>query len=733
MAPSASSPGRSAAAGRALTCSSSGRWRGSATPIRARGSPWDRGERLAALAGERRTLLVLDEIDSLQLPPGPGEGRLRDQALQALLTSLAGNSRGLCVLTGRFPVADLARFEGRTARRIDLEHLPTAAGVRLLRALGVRGDDTELRQAVNEFGGHALALTLLGSYLSYAEGGDIRSRREVGRLEEDLRLGGQARRVLAAFERRFKHGPEGAVLLLLGSSTGRPAARRWPPCADPPIFAAVNAGWALGEDEWRETVARLRHVELLTEQAADAPDVLDAHPLVREHFAQQLRRQLPKVWGDGHARLYEHFRRAAPELPETLEEMTPLYEAVLHGCQAGLHQRAFDEVYWPRVCRGEEFFNKRVLGTHDLDLAVLTAFFEMPWSRPVEGLREESRACVLACAGAFLWAVGRLKEAGEPMALALAASKASKDWGGAAGAPATSPNCPRSPGTWMRPGLAGEAVALAKEAGDTFWVAYNRAMLADVLLQVGELDEAKAVCPPLSALGPPTVRCHHLPYAVAAFRGLDLLLEDGQYEAAQTGAGHFLAWSGRVGAGPLASGLAHLALGQAHLAEGKRQDAPNPGVFDAARVHLEQAVAALRRAGYQDDLPRALLARAALRTTGRDWAGASADLVEAQRIARHCGMPLHLADCEIGFARLGLRMGDYSGARQRLAAATKLVQRSGYRRRDRDRHELARALPPTPPTPPPQATEVRAEAQPPEGRPSPPPATPEPAGDPESS
>ena len=40
------------------------------------GSPWDKGERLARLVRQMPTLLVLDELERLQNPPGPDSGRL---------------------------------------------------------------------------------------------------------------------------------------------------------------------------------------------------------------------------------------------------------------------------------------------------------------------------------------------------------------------------------------------------------------------------------------------------------------------------------------------------------------------------------------------------------------------------------------------------------------------------------------------------------------------------------
>src|SRR5262249_30947002 len=138
------------------------------------GTAWEKGERLAKLVAHRRTLLVLDGLEPLQNPPGPQEGRLREPSLQALLRELAAFNRGLCIITTRTPVADIADHERTSALRRDLDQLSSDAGAKLLRALGVNGDEAELGTASEEFTGHCLALTLLGSYLTDAYDGDIR-------------------------------------------------------------------------------------------------------------------------------------------------------------------------------------------------------------------------------------------------------------------------------------------------------------------------------------------------------------------------------------------------------------------------------------------------------------------------------------------------------------------------------------------------------------------------------
>jgi hypothetical protein len=173
------------------------------------GKAWEKGERLAKLITHCRTLLVLDGLEPLQNPPGPQEGRVREPSLQALLRELAAFNTGLCVITTRIPVADIADHERTSALRRDLEQLSSDAGSKLLRALGVKGDEDELRNASDEFSGHCLALTLLGSYLSDAYNGDIRRRQEVSeRLAHDVRQGVHARKVMESYQTWFREGPK---------------------------------------------------------------------------------------------------------------------------------------------------------------------------------------------------------------------------------------------------------------------------------------------------------------------------------------------------------------------------------------------------------------------------------------------------------------------------------------------------------------------------------------------
>src|SRR5271166_5933302 len=250
------------------------------------GTAWEKGERLAKLVRHRRTLLVLDGLEPLQNPPGAQEGQLRDPSLQALLRELGAFNMGLCVITTRMPVADLSDHQGSSALRRDLEHLSSHAGAQLLRALGVKGDEAELRSASDEFSGHCLALTLLGSYLTDAYNGDIRSRNEVsGHLAHDVRQGAHARKVMKSYQTWFGEGPELSVLRMLGLFDRPAEEKAIAALLKPPAIPGLTESLAnLSPTEWRTILARLRRARLLAGEDPHNPGYVDTHPLVREYY-----------------------------------------------------------------------------------------------------------------------------------------------------------------------------------------------------------------------------------------------------------------------------------------------------------------------------------------------------------------------------------------------------------------------------------------------------------------
>lgn len=653
------------------------------------GAARDRGLRLADLVRQERTLLVLDGVEPLQHPPThPLAGRLKDPGLAALLKSLAGANPGLCVITTRERIADLDAFP-TTAPQEDLESLTPEAGAELLKALGVKGKVPELRAASKRFGNHALTLSILGSYLARACGGDIRRSQEVDLAGAAEKKGGHALRVIGTYASWLGEGPELAALRLLGLFD-RPA--------QPKAIAALQAKPAipglteplvdLGEGDWQLALSNLREHGLLLPADPHQPGTLDAHPLVRVYFQEDLETRLPQAWEAGNLRLYEHLKKEAPDLPDTLEEMEPLYTAVIHGCRAGRQQEAFDEVYRRRIQRGKEFFSTKKLGAFGSDLSALAGFFNRPWDQPSARLSPEDQAFVLNGAGVNLRALGRPTEAVISILAATRAAVDQEDWVHAAVGTNNLSELTLTLGEVSRAVSFGkQSVDLADRSGDAFMQMVNRTALADALHQSGRMEESAEAFVDAEALQAEWQPGYPRLYSLPGYRFCDLLLSRGEPEAweqVRERAEQTLGWEEKQTiVVPLYIALDHLSLGRAHL---RLRD------FAKAAEHLDHALDSLWRAGSEHHLPSGLLARAALRRVVKNWLGAEADLSEALEIAERGSMRLHECDAHLEWARLCQDQRDPEGAKRHLARARKLVEETGYGRRRGEVEELERQL-----------------------------------------
>jgi tetratricopeptide (TPR) repeat protein len=645
-------------------------------------SPWAKGERLAALVREKRALLVLDGVEPLQWGPGVQEGKLKDPALDALLKELGGDNSGLCIISTRIALTDLDGLAGKNAQSHTLDKLSPEAGAQLLKARGVKGSEEELREAAREHKGHGLALTLLGSYLSDVAEGDIRRRKEIGPLEGDEQHGAHARRVMGAYE-KWLGKPEVAILHMIGlfdrpTEKDEVEALRAPPV----VLGLTDALVGVQGYAWNKAVAKLRHAKLLAEEQDKR---LDAHPLVREHFGEQFKREQPDAWREGHRRLYEHLKKKAKPLPETIEQMAPLYAAVVHGCLAGKNEEACAELLRDRIRRREDFSVKK-LGSVGSEVTVLSACFDPPWERLVPGFSEPAQTWVMNAAGSALQALGRLPEAAALLRLGLERSIAQKDRKNAAVIATNLREVLHAQGELSEAlAKARKSVKLADKSGDAFLPIVTRAMLAACQHAMG-LCEEEAAAQFEDAERMQEKGGHPLLTSLGGFWYCDLLLDKGRNaEVLGRAVKTLLEATGKQL--PLDIGLNHLSLGRAHLLGVQR----GAGDLAQAASRLKQAVDSLRRAGQQHYLPLGLLARAALHTHTRAFDLARRDLGEALTLAIRCGFRLHEADAHLGLARLALAdpTAGPAIARVHVDLARSIIEATGYHRRDGELSELS--------------------------------------------
>jgi hypothetical protein len=695
-----------------------------------------KGEAIAEALARRRVLLVLDGVEPLQHGLDRQQGELKDLGLRAVLRRFAAmppaQAHGLVVLTSRLAVKDIARWKDGAAHVLDVEQLSEEAGAALLRDNGVWGTDAELRTAAREFGGHPLALGLLASFLKETQFGDVRRRDHIREFFADPEnpRHDHAKRVMESYEKEWLAGqPVPHAIMHMVGLFERPASGD---CLNalrrkPAIPGLTDGIVDLDETEWRRAVARLRDVSLLAPQDTSVPEALDAHPLVREWFGQRLEWTNLEAWRTAHGRLYEHLRDTTKEgKTPTLEDLAPLYQAIPHGCRAGRHEEALENIYRGRICRrltGDryEFYASEKLGAHGSDLAALSWFFEKPYKTPVATLEMADRSWVLTIAAFSLRAQGRLDEAKLADHAGLQMDTEARDWRNAAVSASSLSQ------TELLNGKVAAAVAMAKLSVDhadlsrdeLLMIAYRSTYAAALLAAGRRREEADGLFADAERRQQKKQPEYPLLNSEQGHQYCDLLLANGKFAAARERASRTLEWA-KPREIRLDIALDKLSLGRAHLGMALDTAPQRPGATardDActARVWLGDSVDGLRAAGQLDYLPRGLLARAAFRRSAGDWNGAARDLDEVEEIAEPGPMRLFLCDMAIERARLAFaRIAAFAPlnglvddsppqpappgaeesaklaeeARANLAAARELIESCGYHRRDEELAEL---------------------------------------------
>ena len=660
---------------------------------------YEKGQRLARLVRSRRSLLILDGLEPLQYAPtAPTGSQLKDQGIAALLKGLAQQSQGLCLVTTRYSVPDLKAFRQSSAPEHELKRLSPEAGIHLLRRRGVKGHAPELAALVKDFKGHALTLTLLGRYLRRAFQGDIRKRDRLKLQKADAKeTNGHAFRVMAAYEKWLSSSGEAgrqevAILRLLGLFDRPADAACLAALRREPIAGLTEPLDDLAEEDWECGISDLESMGLISaHREHDTGPVLslDAHPLLREYFARQLREQQPDAWRAAHGRLFEHLCASTKEGDQpTLEDLQPLYQAVAHGCLAGLQERARADVYRDRIQKGTGyggFYSAKKLGANGSDLEAVACFFDPPWQRVSPALAEADQAWLLNEAAFGLRALGRLTEALEPMRVSGEMDVRVEEWTGAAISYSNLSELELTLGE-VAAALqdAEQSVNQADRSGDAFMRLASRTTHADALHRAGRRAEALKGFRDAEQMQQELQPDYPLLYSLRGFLYADLLLaaperatwqrqaqgQLGQEEAAASNcealhtvrqhAAEVLEWEeGRQ----LDIALDHLTLARSALFTALLSPTePSSTDLAQARREADTAVACLRRAGQQDYLPLGLLTRAWLRAltgprTGPD--SAQADLDEAWEIAERGPMRLLMADIHLHRARLFFREAQY--------------------------------------------------------------------------
>ena len=702
-------------------------------PDPVKGSPWERGERLAELVRQHKTLLVLDGIEPMQYPPTDRSGqagRLKDQALESLLQSLAQDNNGLCLVTSREHLANIDSYP--TQREHKLDKLTLDAAILLIRHLKLIGADNEIEEMWEALDGHALSILQLGRLLARGFGKDLRKWREIGFEQADkLHQGRSTMRVMAKYESWLLSGDkerqlELAILRLMGLFEKPMSPGCFEALRASPAIAGLTELFTESENfEVEAAVTTLIDNELLSHEGEDYAGSLleapiDAHPLIREYFAAQLKRDQPAAFQAAHSRLFDYLCENTPHRPDGIDGLAPLYEAVTHGCLAGRHQEACGKVYIDRILRGtgnDGFYSTKKLGAIGADLAAVAAFFDEPWSRVSPNLTEVEQAWLQNAAAFRLRALGRLTEALQPMRAVLAWDAQQKGWKESATSASNLSELELTLGRLPDAVTdARQSITHADQSGNEFERMINRTTAADALHQFGQRAEAGTLFAEAERLQQDMQPQFDLLYSVQGFQYCDWQLAPAEQAAwrhllnqpfsnSKSQISDCLAEVERRATTTLAwvtsqnwlldIALDHLTLARVGLIRAILANPLPQPTLDLPQVAA--AVNGLRAAGQMDDLPRGLLTASLYHFVRGEHDLALKHLAEAQQIAERGPMPLFLADIHLTRARLAGSVKEEGGgmnvdAKAELAQAAQLIRDLGYGRRTEELADAEAAL-----------------------------------------
>ncbi len=667
-----------------------------------------RAQVLAAMLPARHAIFVLDGLEVVQENEGDRYGAIKNGDLREFLELWAGTAhKALCLLTSRAPVFDLQRFPAY--RHLDVERLSPADGRDLLRALGVKGDDDALDAVVKEWDGHALTLTLLGSYLKDAHGGDLsrlrvrdlppptadenryqRVHRVLRRYDEHLTPAQQEfLKIFSAFRMPVK---EGAFEKVFRTSPPRPPspeqkvqergekrpglfARLFARQPDSPSPDDVSRSGRQerglgGEGESFALVHHLLTARLLRYDPTQKH--YTAHPLVRAHYLERLQNSDRADVTATHTRIKDYYLALAGDTPTypTLNDLQPLIEVAHHLCQAG----AYDEAHQIRRERISQF-NRRVLihqlGAYETNLAIMLEFFPNGNTARDPAVNDaKDKRWILNEIGLCLMSLGWLSAAVPFYERAAAACRAAKDWhNGSRGYQNLAELHAHLGALAASAAAAAEALTLARRAQNKdderdplayqAWAAHLR----------GDVEAARAAFAQAEALEREIDLTKRYLYSGRGIRHADYMHRTSEATTARAVTeanlkiceeNHFVNDESQC----------HRVLGDLDA------DAGQP---ESARAHYDAALKIARVISHRPSLIGALLGRGLFYARHlQDPASARSDLNEALGYALAGGYRLYECDLRIGLAWAALAAKEAAAAQAEADRAAQLAAEIGY-------------------------------------------------------
>ncbi len=382
---------------------------------------------IGAMLAARRYLFVLDGLEILQHQESDRYGLLKSKDMLNFLEYFGGSDvKSFCLITSRAPIMDLISYA--SYRHRDVNRLLLPDGRELLIKIGVKGKDEALEKVVEDWDGHALTLSLLGSCIAEKYKGDISAADiELPEIGED-----RYKRVQRVMRRYDEHLDKAERAFMTLFSAFRNPVKK---AAFEKVFrtktkaTAINAPITkLTRKKFDAMIERLLTYRIIRYDKDDAS--YTSHPLIRNHYLAQFANRKKGQTKEAHEHIKDYYLEITGDIPHfpTLDDLAPLIEGVYHLCQAG----AYDEAHEIRRDRIDQR-NSRVLvnqlGAYETQLSIMEQFFpDSDISLEPQVSMPSYKSWILTTVGFCLMSLGRLSDATPFFERGNAMDEQLKDW-----------------------------------------------------------------------------------------------------------------------------------------------------------------------------------------------------------------------------------------------------------------------------------------------------------------
>jgi tetratricopeptide (TPR) repeat protein len=389
-------------------------------------STWEKTDRIKEYIHQGAYLIILDGLEQMQKSASGDEfGKMIHRECTELLHYLADVPKGLCLITTRYPLKDLDEWYERSYKNLPLIDLSIPDSLLMLRRRGVKGSEEEMTEVIRRYKGHALSLTSVAGYLNRYYDGDIKQAPEVEFILGDRERFKDVNKLLRKYAEKMSASER--IFLKIFSLFRREITEN----DFAGVFRHEIEGTKFNEElvkmselDFKDLINGLVDWRLISYDKTKK--AYTTHPLIKGYFESDFDDKIKRLC---HKRIYQYFGEYAPDRPETLEEMQPLFEQVYHGCAAGLYDEVFNYVYWEKIHRKDEHFMYHKLGAWETNLSLVKNFFpEGDLSQMPLVSKKSAQSWHLNEAGLALLHIGRPKEAEEPFLTGLQMDIKDKNW-----------------------------------------------------------------------------------------------------------------------------------------------------------------------------------------------------------------------------------------------------------------------------------------------------------------